>query len=501
VRVENDRLHLDPNQFNRLCTDIDADIRIIGGGIVLFQMFGYLKDTNQYEFERYIPGRVFGTRPRLPSLPVGYLLNLGVKHLDKAPLFNHEVAGPIWKRIAERARDFCALFDVEPYHNIENIVLPPRELPAYLGSVALFDHLFAFHQWRPSEAINLIAAILDFVDPERLLGLVGWTLNDALKLTEFALTKASVRDMYCITDEDIIADGIDVARWHRMRPHFVHGLGMANRSYLAPRDANKSDFCFKPFIEIHNKQLLLISSSICALAFFEAITRAARDAGYPELDNQMGRALERVAANAFRAHGITPTVHGNKKYKMLDPSTGKKQEGECDLVVGTLQRIVFVELKKQPHRHVSSTGNALANLIDLSASLFHAQHQLARHERILLHSNHLLFENGYRLDYGRRGIERMAITLLDYGGLQDKYLLKQLFAALVGADIKADGIDTDTAKKLSKLNKYMKQLLSEAKALEKLGQSDKLLFLNCWFLSMPQLLLLLDGVTNADELG
>jgi hypothetical protein len=174
--------------------------------------------------------------------------------------------------------------------------------------------------------------------------------------------------MEVIRDDQIIAvGGIDGARWRMMRRHFVHDFGAANRGYAKPLDADKSDFGFKPLIEIHRKNLLLISPSMCALAFFEAITRALRNAGYPNLENEIGSAVERVVADAFRAHGLNVTIQGGT-YKMLDPLTGANQVGECDVVVETPEAIVFVETKKKPHRRVSATGDALANLIDLSGS-------------------------------------------------------------------------------------------------------------------------------------
>lgn len=429
VCVKEDHLHLEPDQLDRLCADIEGDIRVLGGGIVLLQIFAFFRDAQLYQFGRYIPGRTFGYAPRLPSLPVGYLLNLGVKHLTSAPIRNKNAVAQIWSRVAERARDLCALYDIEPYHYIENIILPPRELPHYLSSVALFDHLFVLRQWPPTDMGTLLRGILDFVD------------------------------------------------------------------YIQPQDADKSDFWFKPFVEIHRNSLLLISPSLAALGFFEAVTCALRGASYPRLEQQMGDAIERSVASTFRTHGLDVTIEG-KTYTMFDPQTGTQQKGECDVVVETPENVVFVETKKKPHRRVSATGDALANLIDLSGSLFDAQAQLARHERILLHHGHIQFDDGKRLECKGRSIERIAITLLDYGSLQDKYLLSQLFEALAGVSIKASGVNAAAAKKLAELNESVALLRKEIEELGKLGHQGNQLFFNCWFFSMPQLVLLLDGIND-----
>ena len=197
-------------------------------------------------------------------------------------------------------------------------MLAPREVPAYLSSIARFDHFFALRQLRPSETVSLLRGVLDFIDPTEMQHLLGWSLDDACRLAEIAFDQSAGRDMSVIRDDQITGGGIDAARWPTMRPHFVHDFGAANRDYAKPSDADKSDFGFKPLIQIHRKNLLLISTALCALAFFEAITRALRDAGYPRLDDDMGTAVERVVADALRVHGLNVTIQGGT-YKMLDP--------------------------------------------------------------------------------------------------------------------------------------------------------------------------------------
>jgi hypothetical protein len=350
VCIENDRLHLDRAELERLCADLQADIRTLGGGIVLSQLFALLRASGQFDQERFIPGRVFqGNKPRPPSLPFGYLVNLGVKHLNSAPIRDAEAAARIWKRVAEHSRDLVALYDVEPYHHIENIVLAPRNVPAYLSSLALFDHVFTLRQWRPSETVELLRGLLDFVDPVEVEHLLGWALDDAWRLAEVVLGRGTEQDMNAYSDDQIIAGGIEESRWRIMRQDFVHAFGVANRDYAKPVDADKSDFGFKPLIEVHRKYLVSISPSVSALGFFEAITCALRERGYPALDEKLGRAIERFTAGALRAHGLTVSVEG-EKYKMFDPLKGANQAGECDLVAEGSDFIAFVETKKKPQR-------------------------------------------------------------------------------------------------------------------------------------------------------
>jgi hypothetical protein len=62
--------------------------------------------------------------------------------------------------------------------------------------------------------------------------------------------------------------------------------------------------------------------------------------------------------------------------------------------------------------------------------------------------------------------------------------------------LSAPDSDPDTARKLSKLNDSVAHLNKEAEALVNLGKQPQELFFNCWSLSVPQLLLLLDGIND-----
>ena len=166
-------------------------------------------------------------------------------------------------------------------------------------------------------------------------------------------------------------------------------------------------------------------------------------------------------------------------------------------MVETDAYVVFIELKKKPLRRISGTGDAAPGLVDLSASLFAAQGQLARHEQVLLREGELNFVNGYSLKLAGRRIERSAMTWLDYGGLPDKYLLSQVFTALLGRRVTTD--HPKEGVKLEELNAAIEALEEEVATLRDLGKDENALFMNCWFLSVPQLMMFLDGVSGPTE--
>jgi hypothetical protein len=86
--------------------------------------------------------------------------------------------------------------------------------------------------------------------------------------------------------------------------------------------------------------------------------------------------------------------------------------------------------------------------------------------------------------------------LLDFGSFQDRILLKQFLEANLNAEFLVN--DEALKKDFTKLNILLAQLREQAKALGQEKEENNQPFFHCWFLSIPQLLVLLDGVQGAD---
>jgi hypothetical protein len=484
ISVQAGRFSITPAEFDRLSIGIERRVKALGGLILVDFV---MKDVERREplfFGRYAPGRSFGHQQ--PSLPIGYLLQLGLKHLDARP-GPKGVASAHLQHIVRDATDLCAVLDVEPYNNLEHIVLNPFEVPTYLGSVALYDHLFTLRQWPPQHAARLLAGALSGLDDTEVQRLNGWSLNDVYKLLAIVLAQAT-EPMKILTVQGLLDAGLPRDVWRRLEPDFVHRLGGVNRDYLTPVDAGKAEIDFKPLCALPNNYLLVVSPGLAALGFYEAATRAIRSAKYAQLDNRVGESVEGTIAERLRSSGLAVTVE-SQEYQADNARVGERDR-ECDLVVETDGLILFIELKKKPLRRISSGGDPVAGLVDLSASLFDAQAQLARHEIQLLRAGTITFKNGYVLEHRERRIERFAATWLDYGGLQDKVLLGQIFESLMGKKIGTEGLDALAASKVAQLNSSIAALSDEAEVLIELRENHRALFMNCWFLSAPQLVML-----------
>lgn len=232
----------------------------------------------------------------------------------------------------------------------------------------------------------------------------------------------------------------------------------------------------------------MVDRSVCAGACPEALLAALRPIENG-LDQKVGLQAERFLKTELAIRGIP--VHSG------DYDVGA-EHGECDLVAETPDTVVFLELKKKPLTRRARAGSDADLLLDLAGSLLSAQAQAGWHELRLRQAGRLdLRDNGeiYPLDLGGRDIEKVAVALLDYGSFQDRIFLKHMLETTLGANFSP--VDPALNKRFAAINEALEQIREQFAALHQ-GQSGVAQpFFHCWFLSLPQILVLLDDVTDA----
>lgn len=496
LRIEDVGIGFEDGEMERLVATIEADLQYLGGPFSMWTIFAYLRAHGRHDGTRYTAGRTLlspGAPSRVPSLPVGYLLHLAARQAGIPSVTRHDMPA-VLERLFQRAAALCAVIDVEPYSHIENMFLAPQAIPSFVGSNALFDHLFAFRQWSPCHAKSILKGIFGRIEQAWMLQNLGWTLGDAMRLADIVLVRPFTDgDMVPVPQMALITHKLAARLWSRMAPAFVHRAGTVNAKYRLPNDAPKADLHHKPLLEMAPKTYVALPAPLAMPAFFEAIHTALREGGYPKLDDVLADTLEEdLVPNEFRTRGYLVDLIG-EKYRMFDPIVGKTVDGECDVVIETDHLVVFIETKKKALRRVSSTGNSFTSLLDLSASLIRGQCQTVRHERLLRQHGHIDFLSGKRLELRGRQIDRIVVTLLDHGSCQDPRIAGEIYRLMAGATVTTpitlSGPDQES---LDTLNDHCQTLAREAAALDALGVGVRQQQFNNWFMSVAQLLVILD---------
>ena len=101
-----------------------------------------------------------------------------------------------------------------------------------------------------------------------------------------------------------------------------------------------------------------------------------------------------------------------------------------------------------------------------------------------------------RLPLDGRGIEKIALGMLDFGSFQDRIVLKQFLEATINVNFGSS--DPVYDKKFKKINAALEEIREQYNTAHAGKTEIRQPFFNCWFMSIPQLLIMLDEVSDPE---
>jgi hypothetical protein len=499
IRIEPGSLRLEEAAEAALVGEIEQLITTMGGINVARRIFNELSPSYYADQQRYhIVRRVSPLGGGVPQIPWGYLVQLAVKHLHgRKPYVDSEAH---WQRLCGLAKAYAAIIDVQPYAPNFYLTMDATVLVRYLQEMAVYDTLFCIPQMRPTDVVKLARGIFDWLDRSAPLK-AGWSIDQVLTITTYLLDP--VRD----ARGPILIDEVDIQRACPDIPNKVlarildevlsHPATGANQRFSRPTDAPTPnvpelkdvghDFFLRPLLRLSNRRFVLLDRSVCAPAFLEALLTALRQE-VKGLDDKIGPTIERFLKAEFAFAGID-VLGGDYD--------ARGEHGQCDLIIEAPDAVILLELKKKSLTRRSKAGSDIALLLDLAGSLLDAQAQAGWHEVRLRRDGHLDLDHEgttTRLNLNGRNIERLAISLLDFGSFQDRIFLQQFLEATMNAQFTP--VDANFTDKFAGINKTLGEIREQIALLHPGELQIKQPFFQCWFLSVPQLLILLDGVTE-----
>lgn len=483
----------------KLAETIEAVIRKMGGLNVARRIFAAIAPAYDPIQGRYhLVPPISSTGGGTAQVPWGYLLQFAVKHIEgERPL---EDSDRRWDQLCGLATAFAAVIDVQYYTHMAWGTYDAAGLLQFLRDLALYDALFRVHQLRPSDVERLARGMLDFVDPS-IPTARGWTLDQALAVIGHILDPIhDIRGPVILSERDISKALPTIPRLHVqtiLKEVLCHPTPGPNQHFSRPTDAPTSEdqtlgitFGGRPLLKLGSRYCL-VDRSVCAPAFLEALLTSLRPQ-HRKLDDNVGLAVERFVERELAAHGV-PTISGDYDHK--GASDQKTEHGECDLIAETPSTLIFFELKKKALTRRARAGMDADLLLDLAGSLLQAHAQLGWHEVRLLAAGKIdLVRDGVAstLSLNDRDIEKFATSMLDYGSFQDRMVLKHFLEATMNAAFHPH--DTRLVKKFDKINASLAELREQI-ALKYPDQTQiNQPFFSCWFISVPQLLVMLDEV-------
>lgn len=497
IRLETGFISLEESSERRLVGDIERLIAAIGGINVSRRIFAQITQAYDSAMGRYhiIPNISMISGARNPQLPIGYILQLATKHLEaQAPASTHEAH---WERLKAITTAYAAVIDVQPYYPAAWGLMDAQTLIQYLREQALYDFMFRFPQLRASDIIKICQGAFAFVDVDQIQP-GGWRLRDTFEIISFLITSCrDIRGPVVIEERAVrrCLPHIQPATISTiLRDVLSHADGGPNQHFSFPTDAptptdktKGADFYLKPLIRRPGNRFLILDKSMCGWGYVEALMTALRPQ-ISEFDSKVGVAMEQFIGAEFASRGI-------------DVFTGDYDDdghGECDMAVQTPDVLIFLELKKKSLTRLARAGMDAELLLSLAGSTLDALAQAGWHELRIRRTGYLdLKKEGAtrRLALEGRAIEKIAVGMMDFGSFQDRNVLKQLLEATLNLNFGSS--DQNYDKRLKKINAVLNDIRKQYDVAHSGKDEVRQPFFNCWFMSIPQLLILLDEVHDA----
>jgi hypothetical protein len=438
----------------------------------------------------------------IPQVPWGYLIQLAARYFDKKAIKQSVNTRALWKELRDLVRDVVALYDLQPYTVFESLLVDASSLIEFLRTHALYDSLFCMQQIRDDDLKRMCHGLLGGIELE----LDGVSMKGALRVFDGILSVGGSSKSFSFTAQHI---GKEISSsQHSVKrvldAVFARSSNGPNQNFGYPPVVENIDFHFQPMLKESMDTYYVPSREICSAAFFEALLSWARITDEKvfnrkmAIDDALGDYGEAFLLGEFAKHSIR-TVHGY--YNLGKDKNGEEQEGDCDVVVETDEYILLFELKKKALTRPARGGADISILLDLSKSLIAAQLQAMKHEKLLKKYGQIELkfgsnrEHSYNLELRGRKIERIAVSFLDYGSLQYRNAIQKFLTICCVGELGTD--KAELKKDVAKLQEELDKLKVLATELDLLKPPNP--FYASWFLSIPQILATLDGVTNNEE--
>jgi DNA-binding transcriptional ArsR family regulator len=500
VSIEDGKVIMKSSEQERLIKQLEDDIKFLGGINIITQLFVNRENDFAQQQERYHLVRTFDSNE--PNVPVSYLLNLAVKNPLKSSIYIAGSPEDTWKRLIETSTEFTAIFDVQLYEQPPIFFQTIDTLVKFLQDITVYDSIFTLTQLRPSDVLRILLGLFGWIDRGLFRTKTGLDLDQIFEVIETIIQSANHDRKPTYYDFQSLASKMPNISHESLRKilDILSHEKSANHNLKLPNDISSvvSYFQFKPLLKTSNDEYVMLNPSWCSPAFYEAIFSHLKEDYDKKIheDNRFGKQIEKFIRQEFSQKGIS--------YSHGDYVQGKETGGDCDIVVETSDTIILIEVKKKALTRKAKSGDEFKIFVDIADSLIKAQSQLLNAELLIrTRPEGLQLDTGSTIHLNDRNIAKIVITLLDFGGLNDRnvVLLLESIVEKLEQEISVNKTKL-TEKKETETKEIIKNIQKELKELNNLQSttSNSSPFFNSWFLSLPQLLVLLDNVNSNDSL-
>lgn len=485
----------------QIFSQINSEIRRIGGIRFLNAMFSGIEyDDDIHRFLLPRQGNTPKTTEIRVDLPYNFMLNIGLRHLKhdgERNVKQEEIGGVI-----EICKDICfACYPVQEWSIWGNIFYVDKSPIEYIRNLIYKKSIYSLDQASPVYVKDFLRFTVAYIKarPELFHLKLDFALDDYLAVMDDFMELSDSTKIKTVDCRKICLR-LD-RRTIRAILHWIcQPVSKVNDGYYSPVDYERVS-CWSTPIFTDKLDMILMPTSISAWGWVEAMLAAIRQHD-SSVDREMGTIIEKFVAHKFGQHGIT-SIGGEYQ----QPKTG-----ECDHVVVTNDRVVFIEDKKKPLTRAAYSGVFKNILSDLTQSLVASQQQCLQHQEDLMKAGQLAMtdkETGVvtTLDNSILKFENISLSLPDYGPIQSRIILKQVLDLILRNDFHADTANITDPEELMDIQARVADLAKKQKKLRNSvaflaeqqndGRFDP--FFDSWFMSLEQLTFVIEHSDSNDK--
>lgn len=457
--------------------------------LLILYMGNYYDPVNRRYYFRPEPSVIGECKT---DIPLGYLFNLSLANLHNVKASKN--TNKIFSDCLELTKHYFGIKNLKAYNKFSDAFHTHETILNAIQKNILYDQYFAIDQISSKHIVPMIEGM--FLSP--LISSLNLNINLYIDILKWVNDKANHTQPLHFFASDLLF-GLDFKYFLKDIEEALSFLSLnstdVNRYCLNPEDISKRNYFEKPLVLI-NEQYVYVNPVLSNYGFYNCLLQLCLSNGAK--NNLAGILAEELVESLFKASGVHYFV--NKEYKIPKNIANElgitSQKRESDFIVETEDTIIFIEIKRKTLTSEARAGDTLKSMVDISQSLFHALAQTGCHEYILRRNGKIVFDDGTVLTHDGREVERVALSLFGFFGIQDGAFVQQVLSSLINAKIDSGNKPED-----EKVNRYLTELRNQylTDIFNNIYCQNHVSFFNCRFFSVPQLVEVLLNSKNNQE--
>lgn len=499
VDVIEGNINISEDQFNNILQRIEYRSKKLGTELYS-SILAQIESKYNFRHDRYYLRKAVTVDDNDPQIPLGYLYNLSIRHMHKTEL-KKILKNKLLKELFELAEDIMTVYKLQILNCYEGMLSGNYDILAFIRKNLLHDQLFSIPQYSNKNVKKIIHGLFNKSENSEL------PVDLSIYLDIFDITnKISNRNTCFILVDDIYYNLCGKYTKEQLTTaieDFCLNKESLNMGYIDPFEVNNINYYSKPFIK-DGVSIKYLNSYFHSTGFisvlFSQLQKKSKEINITgnKFAKLLGDISERFVKNLLIEKNIT-FVEGAKykvKGNILKNIKSDAKEGECDFIIETNEKIIFIEQKSKTLTSDARKGDVVAGLLDTSQSLLNATEQIGRHELILRKQGFIEFVNSPRLELKGRQIEKVSLTLFDFYSLADIDSVRSLLTTLVNSTVSYSENNPIILKKIKEINKTLSKIQNQYNSQEfrdeYIKDNNFLITLNNRFFSSNQLITMLE---------